>query len=146
MEGPWGRAYNQEALHHFLDIERRRARLSGHSVALLLVDLAAGPGGGEASPSPQRLFAILGRCLRDTDVIGWYREGRVAAAVLTGPPGEAGIDAARVASGRVRAALAARLSAEVADRLRLRLLSPAPSENFECGRPGPREAGDPGRG
>jgi hypothetical protein len=30
-----------------------------------------------------KLFSILSGCLRETDFIGWYRDGRVAGAVLT---------------------------------------------------------------
>jgi hypothetical protein len=92
LEGRLGRAYNEEAFRYFLEIERKRAVRLGRPCLLLLV----GPKGHpklNTHISPVlavKLFSRLWLCLRETDVIGWYREDRVAGAVLTqlavGPP------------------------------------------------------------
>lgn len=80
-----GDAYNEEAFHHFLAIERKRSEASTRPFLLLLVEfdkqlgLPVPVGHNVAS----RLFAALADSLRDTDVIGWYREQRIAGAVLT---------------------------------------------------------------
>jgi hypothetical protein len=80
-----GEAYNEEAFHHFLAIERKRSEASGRPFLLILVEL-------EQSfcvtlqIDPQfaaRMFYGLAEGLRDTDVIGWYRHNRIAGAVLT---------------------------------------------------------------
>jgi len=77
--------YNEEAFRYFLEIERIRSERSGHPFLLLLVDLrATAKGGSEIDErSSVELFAALGRCLRDTDFIGWYRAGSTVGAVLT---------------------------------------------------------------
>jgi hypothetical protein len=92
LEGRLGRAYNEEAFRYFLEIERKRAVRLGRPCLLLLVSLKGQPK-PDARISPvlaAKLFSSLWVCLRETDVIGWYREDRVAGAVLTqleaGPP------------------------------------------------------------
>jgi hypothetical protein len=78
-------AYNEEAFRYFFTLERQRARRSGRAFLLLLVDLKEHPG-ARAHLEPRvvpKLFRGLSRCLRETDIIGWYREQRVAGALLT---------------------------------------------------------------
>jgi hypothetical protein len=80
-----GQTYNEEAFHHFLSIERKRSEASSRPFLLLLIEfdkhlgLSVPVGDDVAS----RLFAALAAALRDTDVIGWYRDRRIAGAVLT---------------------------------------------------------------
>jgi hypothetical protein len=80
-----GPAYNEEAFHHFLAIERNRSEASMSPFLLLLVEFEKRGGvpvqitNGLAT----KVFSALTECLRDTDVIGWYREDRIAGAVLT---------------------------------------------------------------
>ena len=97
LEGRLGQAYNEEAFRYFLEIERKRAARLGRPRLLLLVGLT-GRSKPDARISPvlaAKLFSNLWLCLRETDVIGWYREDRVAGAVLTqladGPPQPEGI-------------------------------------------------------
>jgi hypothetical protein len=103
--------YNERAFHYFLAIERRRASLSRRPLFLLLVDLATDP---SATPAMERnvadrVFDALSSCLRDTDFVGWYRDGRVAGGVLTQDSGPEAMDVGECVMGRVRAALASRL-------------------------------------
>jgi hypothetical protein len=80
-----GEAYNEQAFHHFLAIERKRSEASTRPFLLLLVEFDKHLG----LPVPMnreiesRLFGAIAESLRDTDVIGWYREHRIAGAVLT---------------------------------------------------------------
>lgn len=80
-----GEAYNEEAFHHFLAIERKRSEASSRPFLLLLVGFERRPGtAAHVGPDKAaRLFSALSESLRDTDVIGWYREQRIAGAVLT---------------------------------------------------------------
>ena len=85
LEGRLGHAYNEEGFRYFLEIERKRATRLGRPCVLLLVGLK-----GQSAPSARidpmlaaKLFSSLWLCLRETDVIGWYREDRVAGALLT---------------------------------------------------------------
>jgi hypothetical protein len=136
MAGRWGQAYNEEAFRYFLAIERKRAEWLGHPVLLLLVDFEA-LGGVSARVDARvarRLFSGLCRCLRDTDVVGWYRAELVAGAVLTESRNEPGTDVPRLIGERVRGALAARVPLPVASRLRVRVHQDPPSGNFDSGR------------
>ncbi len=82
-----GHAYNEEAFQYFLEIERKRSELSNRPFLLMLVDFKKHP--RIDSVMADKLFSVLSLCLRETDFLGWYREGRVAGAVLTqhGEPG-----------------------------------------------------------
>lgn len=86
LEGRLGQAYNEDAFRYFLGIERKRAARLGCSFLLVLVGLKdhqSKPGVRIDPVLAAKLFSNLWLCLRETDVIGWYREDRVAGAVLT---------------------------------------------------------------
>ena len=125
LEGRLGQAYNEDAFRYFLEIERKRAARAHRPVLLLLLDLpAAGP--RIDSMLAAKLFSGLWRCLRETDVVGWYREERVAGAVLTqlaaGPMPEVADEVGR----RVTAGLREGLPAAVARRLQIRVYQLGP--------------------
>src|SRR5438128_9964494 len=84
LEGRLGQAYNEQAFRYFLAIERKRSERSGHPFLLLLVDLKEQEGAKASLDSmvANNLFSNLRLCLRETDFVGWYREERVAGAVL----------------------------------------------------------------
>jgi hypothetical protein len=83
--GVVGFAYNEPAFSHFLAIERRRAERSSRSIVLVLVSVRSQTGKSSALDhmAASELFACLGAAVREVDFVGWYREGRIAAAVLT---------------------------------------------------------------
>jgi len=115
-------AYNQEAFRYFLANERKRSELSQRPFLLLLVDLQQSHLLGHIEPPvATKLFAGLAQCLRDTDVIGWYHEGRVAGAVLTHVEGATSIDVAGEVRGRVTALLRDVLPVSHGKRLQVRL-------------------------
>jgi hypothetical protein len=122
-------AYNEEAFHYLLAVERKRFEHSSRPFVLLLVDLR-GRSGQPARMDPAQgalVFAGLARSLRDTDVIGWYREGRIAGAVLT-HLGDASItDVSRQMAGRVTQTLRNDLPEAIACRLKVRLYQPLAS-------------------
>ena len=84
LEGRLGYAYNEQAFRYLLAIEQKCSERSGCPFLLLLVDLKEESGiGVRIDPMvATKLFSALGLCLRETDVVGWYREERVAGAVL----------------------------------------------------------------
>jgi len=103
-----GEAYNEEAFQYFLEIERKRSEISNRPFLLMLVGFNKHPAGIRPEidgVAAGKLFAILRQCLRETDFIGWYRDGRVAGAVLTqhGEPDRA--DLSEVVRWRVGEAL-----------------------------------------
>lgn len=131
LDGHAGAIYTEEAFQHFLDIERTRARRSDRSFLLLLVRLRRCPTKGDRIPraASSALLSALTVCVREVDFIGWYREGRVAAALLAqgldGPDGEA---PNRIAT-RVTRILSERLPRNIGERLRVRVLRVGSNEN-----------------
>jgi len=77
--------YNEEAFRRLLVNEVKRSERSGHFYRILLVynTNAQGVIVRMDSNVAKTVTVALARCLRDTDYIGWYREGRVVGAVLT---------------------------------------------------------------
>jgi hypothetical protein len=117
-----GEAYNEQAFHHFLAIERKRSAASTRPFLLLLVEFEKHLG-LPAAMDPDiesRLFAAITGSLRDTDVIGWYREHRIAGAVLT-DVGEAPQAIMPVITSRVRTSLQRGLPVQVASLVQVRL-------------------------
>lgn len=115
-------AYNQEAFRYFLANERRRSELSNRPFLLLLVDLQQPQLNGRiAAPVATKLFAGLTECLRDTDVIGWYHEGRVAGAVLTHVEDASSTDVSGEIRRRVGRLLSDQLPSSIAARLQVRV-------------------------
>jgi hypothetical protein len=119
-----GQAYNQEAFRYFLDIERKRSQFSARPFLLLLVGLRRAGAQAEwrvRSAVADRLFSALRLCVRETDFIGWYRENRLAGAVLTQCGDISSTDMSRQARDRVIRALAQHLPKHIADRLHVRV-------------------------
>ena len=120
--GSW-EAYGEDAFAYFLSIEQSRSERSGRPFFLVLVDLEEHPGvSGPVDPTvATELLSGLRSCLRGTDFVGWYRQGRVVGAVLTESRSQHGTDVARVVGSRVTQVLSLRLSLEDAHRLRVRV-------------------------
>jgi hypothetical protein len=119
-----GQAYNQEAFRYFLDIERRRSQVSARPFLLLLVGLRRVTGQAEwrvRSAVAGKLFSALRLSLRETDFIGWYREGRLTGAVLTHCGDLSDAEISRQARDRVIRAMAERLPKDIVDRLHVRV-------------------------
>jgi hypothetical protein len=126
LDGRFGQAYNEEAFRYFLQIERKRAARAQRPVLLLLLDLRA-PARLRIDPAlAARLFDCLWRCLRETDVVGWYREDRVVGAVLTQVDAAVPPEVADVIRRRVGRALRDGFSADVARHLRARVIQLRP--------------------
>ncbi len=118
--------YNEEAFRYLLDIERKRFEASLQPFVLVLVDLArqAGHSDRMAGPVASTIFSALTCTLRDTDVIGWYREDRVIGAVLTHLGDAPVADITRQMSARITRALDAHLPGDVGRRVKVRLYRP----------------------
>lgn len=118
----YGEAYNEDAFHHFLSIERKRSEASARPFLLLMVELERQSGvATEVDPRVAApLFAGLAECLRDTDVIGWYRDNRIAGAVLTDLGEAPQLIVPTAIAERVTDALRAGLPADVAPRVQVR--------------------------
>jgi hypothetical protein len=77
--------YDERTFRYLLGLEQRRSDRSGRPFVLVLVDTST-DGIGRARIDPEvatTIFSGLSQCLRETDFLGWYEDGRRAGAVLT---------------------------------------------------------------
>jgi len=79
-----GHVYNEAAFHYFLAADRSRVQRSPRSMVLVLLSLRLSPGRSEVLTDSiaSTLFTGLVGCVREVDFVGWYRQDRVAGAVL----------------------------------------------------------------
>jgi hypothetical protein len=118
-----GHAYNEEAFQYLLGVQRKRSQRSDRPFVLLLVELQQQPGlGVRIEPAVARkLFAGLWRALREADVIGWYREEKIAGAVLPDLGSGSWPDVSQLIVQRVDSALAGLVPRDIARRLQIRV-------------------------
>ena len=123
LEGGRGHAYDEAPFHYLLSVERKRARRSGRPFLLLFVDLDPRPATGVRIDHRDalRLFSALWGCLRETDIVGWYRQHRVAGVLLPDVGEGEGADVGRIMSERIGGVLGEILPSEVARRLQVRV-------------------------
>jgi len=123
LDGTCPVAYNEDAFRYFLDMERRRAELAGRPLLLLLVDFKKPEQGDTPIPSvtADRLFVALAACLRDTDFVGWYHEGRVIGAVLTQDTESPDTGVVDMVARRVTETLNTSLPASLSVRVQVRI-------------------------
>jgi hypothetical protein len=78
-------AYNQEAFRYLLQTESKRSERSGHFSRILLMYSTDAQGRIVLMDShvAKAVMAASSRSLRETDYIGWYRDGHIVGAVLT---------------------------------------------------------------
>jgi hypothetical protein len=121
-DGTASGAYNEAAFRYFLALEQKRAHRANRRFLLLLMDLNISRTSVGLEPDvARRLFTNLTRYLRETDFVGWHREGRVVGAVLTQHAAEPGSDAWHVVAARVTRALGESLPADIARSVQVRL-------------------------
>jgi len=135
LEDRLGHAYNEQAFRYLLAIEQKRSERSGCPFLLLLVDLKEKSGiGVRIDPMvASKLFSALGLCLRETDVVGWYREERVAGAVLIELGERRPTEVSRLIGQRVKDRLYAGLPSNVARRLQVRIYQHPELEGIDLG-------------
>jgi len=128
LESRLGQAYDEEAFLYFLAMARKRSERSGSPFLLVLVDLNEEPGASVriAPTVSARIFSCLWLSLRETDVVGWYREERVAGAVLTHLAVGSMLDVRGEVSQRVTDGLREALPPHVARRLQVRVYQLGP--------------------
>ncbi len=77
--------YSQPHFLHLLKVERKRSERSRRPFLLLLIDLSTIA--SEDNPHLiEKVRGIVGTCLRETDIGGWYVPGKVLGVVFTEVP------------------------------------------------------------
>lgn len=73
----------QDTLHAMLTLERRRAERSRKPFVLMLLDSNAVPKNGSGAKFVEQLSSVVCDATRETDLIGWYEEGKILAVIFT---------------------------------------------------------------
>jgi hypothetical protein len=122
--------YDEDAFLYFLDIERARAGRGHQPLHMLFATLEPEPGKPVPIPasSADRLFEGMKLTLRDTDVLGWYRQGRVASAVLSARPDGQATDMTGQLEQRVGDGLRRHVPKKIANSLRVRVVQLGPRQ------------------
>jgi hypothetical protein len=127
-----GEAYHEGAFQYFLEIERKRSEALNRPFLLMLIDFKK-INGADRSIDPEsagNLCATQARSVRETDCVGWYREGRVVGAVLTQHGEPEGDDLSDVVKRRVGARLEAQLPRDLVRGLQVRVYQLSPHATF----------------
>jgi hypothetical protein len=131
FEQRMGQTYTEEVFRYFLRVERTREARARRSVLLLLVTLQERNGAKRAIPRAvaDEIFSGVWLTVREVDFVGWFRQDRVAAAVLTqGNTLPAAEDCGRIAQ-RITRALHQRVAADIAVRLDVQIRQLRPRQS-----------------
>jgi lipopolysaccharide/colanic/teichoic acid biosynthesis glycosyltransferase len=74
---------NEEMFHRMVSLERKRTERSGNPFLLMLLDTGESLPAGRDSKSLNKIVSALTVTTRETDVIGWYRDGSVVGVMFT---------------------------------------------------------------
>jgi hypothetical protein len=115
--------YNEDAFQHLLRSESKRSEQAGYSFNILLIystdkqGLIVQMDREVANTVVKALF----RSLRETDYIGWWREGRIVGGVLTVLRPDSAVEVSVRIQQRVMDILQGEISAEKISRLQIRI-------------------------
>jgi hypothetical protein len=124
IEGRLIRAYNEEAFRHLLRIERMRAEQSRCSFLLVLISIKKQAFKGAVIPHSiaTRIFGGLRFSVREVDLIGWFRDERVAGAVLMPGAHPPALNVSEQIRQRITKTLRDRVPSDIGQRLHVRVL------------------------
>lgn len=100
-----------------LSVERRRAERSRQPFVLMLVDVSAVVTDQGRAAFVEQLTPVVSGAIRESDLIGWYREGAVLAVIFTEVSEDGTIPVAEVIHFKMRLALKENLGPSLASRL-----------------------------
>ena len=128
--------YNEEAFKYLITKESKRSKRSGYSFNILLIystdkhGLIVQMDRDEADTVVSALF----RTLRETDYIGWCREGRIVGGVLTVLEQDSAPEMSVRIQQRLMDILRVEVSVEKISRLRIRICQHHALEGVEFGK------------
>jgi hypothetical protein len=126
---------HEDAFHYLLQAEAKRSQRSGQGYHILLVYRSEAE--GLITPMHAYVSAVvldaLVRSLRETDYIGWYREGHIIGGVLTVVGQDSISEVFKRVQQRVKDTLLAKLGSEESRCFHLRLCQQDELQEFEAG-------------
>lgn len=75
---------NEPAFKKMIAVERKRSERSKEPFLLMLVEVGSSAESAESRPVLESMLAVLLDASRETDLIGWYRQGVTAGVLFTG--------------------------------------------------------------
>ncbi len=128
-------AYNEEAFRHLLAIESKRSEQSGRYWQIILVHWTDAQGvivqmNSDIAP---KVIAASFRSLRETDYVGWYRDGRIIGAVLTVLAKEAMTQVATRFKSHLEEIILGEIGIEETSHMRILVCQPHELNGFEFG-------------
>ena len=124
---------HEDAFHYLLKAEAKRSQRSGQNYHILLVYRSQAQG----SITPMHVYVsgvvldALAQSLRETDYIGWYREGQVIGGVLTVVGQDSIAEVFKRVQQRMKEVLIAKLGSEESQCFHLRLCQQHELQEFE---------------
>lgn len=131
--GPPNGVYKEAAFRFLLESESKRSERSGHLCQILLVyrTNAQGSIAPMDSDFAKTVISALSKNLRDTDYVGWYREGRVVGGVLTLVGRDAAVDGCTRLRTNLVKILQSELGPEKSHRVQVRICQPDEAQEVE---------------
>lgn len=130
-----GSIYSEEAFRFLLNSESKRSKRSGHSYQVLLISQINEQGVVVRIESgiANTVILALSRSLRETDYIGWYRQGYAVGGVLTVVGRESAAEVSDRLQARLRDTLRSELGVQRSSSLRIRMCEAREFEGVESG-------------
>ena len=107
----------QETFHTMLTLERRRAERSRKPFVLMLIDAHGLPESKKTENFLRKLPSVVSNSTRETDIVGWYKQGVILGVIFTEVTVEAQRNITDVLSSKVIAVLNEELDRELLSNL-----------------------------
>ena len=107
----------EQIFHSMLALERRRAERSHNSFVLMLLDARAFAGTETSNHLMSQVASVLSKSTRETDLVGWYKNGLVLGVIFTETSLEFKDSITEILRSKVVNALHDELSREVTSNL-----------------------------
>lgn len=104
--------FGEEEFHRMISRERRRTERSHNPFLLMLLDMGDEPIGQNGDSSLGKVLAVLSSATRETDAVGWYKNGLIVGVMFTEIDAEEKSHILNTMLSRVSTALEDRLSFE----------------------------------
>ena len=128
-------AYNEEAFRHLLAIEAKRSEQSGRYWQILLVYRTDAQGRivQMSSEFARNVIAASVHSFRETDYVGWYRDGHIIGAVLTVLAKEAMTQVATRFKSHLEEIILGEIGIEETGHMRILVCQPHELNGFDSG-------------
>ena len=105
----------ESIFHSMLTLERRRAERSGSPFVLMLLD--ANSENGAAEEILSRAIDVVFKSKRETDLVGWYKQGAILGIIFTEVSLEGGVAITVNLRSKIETALVNHLGRDRADKI-----------------------------